>query len=919
MRPIRLTMSAFGPYANKTTLDLDSLGESGLYLITGDTGAGKTTIFDGIAYALYGEPSGANRRGEMLRSKYATPDTPTEVELIFDCHGKRYTVRRVPEYERPKARGEGTTKQSAEATLILPDGKVITKVNEVTGAIEEIIGVNRDQFLQIAMIAQGEFLKLLLAPTDDRIEIFRHLFKTEPYKRLQDLLSDETRALNDKREDAKKSVKQYIDGLLVNEDSPLSVELALAKRGEMLIFDTILLINKIISEDKGFLEAINCDINEWEKALNEIEKALTLIDNQRKNKKAIEDSEAELASQRERLAELKTKLEEAKKRQGELDELLRQIALIEAELPKYNEFKNNTSNLDNLKGQIDEISERLGNRAEQAKALENEIKCLREELLSLEGAGEKKQELLLAKKELEEKIARLKELLALIDSTDKAREALSENQEKYKASEEKYNELLNSYNNSYNAFLREQAGILAKELKADEPCPVCGSMAHPSPACTSESAPTESYLKELKRQCDDAHDKMVKLSRTCAEAKATLEERSNRLLEELQRLEIADAFGAQDTILSMLEEIEARLADTEIALKEKEEKISRQIELSKIIPSREDELEKIKSEILELEKKLSAKRAAAEELSRIIEQTRTSLKFNSSDEAIAHKTTLEKRHEEIKLLIENAKNSFDECDKKITELKAKIESLRQTLSESSEANENELRAKKEELIAKKKTLTDKRDGVNVRLSTNQSALEKIEALSASIQELEEKYTQVKALSDTANGTLLGKEKIMLETYIQMTYFDRIIARANTRLMIMSSGQYELKRRKSGGRQRQIGLDLDVIDHYNGTERDVRSLSGGESFKASLSLALGLSDEIQSSSGGVRLDTMFVDEGFGSLDEESLSQAMRALYSLADGNRLVGIISHVSELKEKIEKQIVVKKKKSGGSTAEIIC
>ena len=412
---------------------------------------------------------------------------------------------------------------------------------------------------------------------------------------------------------------------------------------------------------------------------------------------------------------------------------------------------------------------------------------------------------------------------------------------------------------------------------------------------------------------------MVKLSGTCAEAKATLEERSNRLLEELQRLEIADAFGAQNTILSMREEIEARLADTEIALKEKEEQISRQKEISRIIPAREDELEKIKSEILELEKELSAKRAAAEELSRIIEQTRTSLKFNSLDEATAHKTTLEKRHEEIKLLIENAKNSFDECDKKITELKAKIESLRQTLSESSEANENELRAKKEELIAKKKTLTDKRDGVNVRLSTNQSALEKIEALSASIQELEEKYTQVKALSDTANGLLSGKEKIMLETYIQMTYFDRIIARANTRLMIMSSGQYELKRRKSGGRQRQIGLDLDVIDHYNGTERDVRSLSGGESFKASLSLALGLSDEIQSSSGGVRLDTMFVDEGFGSLDEESLSQAMRALYSLADGNRLVGIISHVSELKEKIEKQIVVKKKKSGGSTAEIIC
>lgn len=249
-----------------------------------------------------------------------------------------------------------------------------------------------------------------------------------------------------------------------------------------------------------------------------------------------------------------------------------------------------------------------------------------------------------------------------------------------------------------------------------------------------------------------------------------------------------------------------------------------------------------------------------------------------------------------------------------------MNALTAQLKDAEEIDVDTEKKRQTELTTEKADLTKAITVISSRLDRNGEALKNIRKGSGRLTEVETKWTWVKALSNTANGNIGGKEKIMLETYVQMTYFDRILARANTRFMIMSGGQYELKRRIEAENNRsQSGLELDVIDHYNGTERSVKTLSGGESFKASLSLALGLSDEIQSSAGGIRLDTMFVDEGFGSLDDESLQQAMRALYGLTEGNRLVGIISHVSELKEKIDKQIVVTKEKSGGSRAEIVC
>ena len=302
-----------------------------------------------------------------------------------------------------------------------------------------------------------------------------------------------------------------------------------------------------------------------------------------------------------------------------------------------------------------------------------------------------------------------------------------------------------------------------------------------------------------------------------------------------------------------------------------------------------------------------------------LETEQKGLRFGGKAEAEQAVLSIEKVMAEMKADFNRAQKALADSKERIAGYKASIERLSKQISSDCVLDKEMEQKKKEALIEKKRAEDADSKVLHSRIEANQLALANIRAKVGELGVLETHYAWVKALSNTANGTISGKEKVMLETYIQMTYFDRIIARANTRFMVMSGGQYELKRRKEAENNRsQSGLDLDVIDHYNGTERSVKTLSGGESFKASLSLALGLSDEIQASAGGVKLDTMFVDEGFGSLDEESLDQAMKALSSLADGNRLVGIISHVADLKNRIDKQIVVTKQRSGGSRAEIV-
>ncbi len=913
MRPNKLIMSAFGPYAGRVEVDLEKLGERGIYLITGDTGAGKTTIFDAITYALFGEASGANRDSSMFRSKYAEPETPTEVELYFSYGGKDYYVKRNPEYIRPKSKSEGFTTEKANAELHYPDGRVVTKLREVNSAVIEIMGIDRNQFTQIAMIAQGDFLKLLLAPTDERKKIFQKLFKTQNYYVLQEKLKYESGKLGNEVDSIKKSIEQYINGIMCDEDDVLYIQVKKAKENQLQISEIIELLEELIKNDKGREEKSDKQIRELDSKLEEITKILTQTKTLKTAKEALEKARIELEAanaSKDILAE-KLKAEESKK--GEIDEIAKKIGAIDSEFSDYDELDNKKKELSDINTSIKDAEEAFDFKNREQQRLTDKISKLETELKGLENVGVDKAKLEAKTGELLAKATALEKLSKDIEELKDLEESFKSAQEIYREKSELSTDIKAKYEALNKAYLDEQAGILAQSLAHGQPCPVCGSTAHPHIAKKSTEAPTKQELENAKLEADKAQQEEIATSRNAGQLKAVVTERKavvDKLSKELLKGEELDFVKAE--ISSQLSDISEKLA-----VIERDE--NRRDEIKTDLPVEKEKLESFKKDISLLNENITKNKATVDAVTERIGELGKKLMFESKAKANEAKYGLELKKAELENALKKAADAFAENERNITAINSRIEENKRLLANSSifdiageEEKQRELKEQKEKILNLQKT-------VHSRKTANILSLENIVHKSDEIKTVEEKWTWVKNLSNTANGNLSGKEKVMLETYIQMNYFDRIINRANTRFMIMSGGQYELKRRVEAANNRsQSGLELDVIDHYNGTERSVKTLSGGESFKASLSLALGLSDEIQSSAGGIKLDTMFVDEGFGSLDDESLSQAINALSSLAEGNRLVGIISHVNELKERIDKQIVVKKEKTGGSNVSVV-
>ena len=920
MRPIRLTISAFGPYAGRAVLELDRLGESGLYLITGDTGAGKTTLFDAITYALYGDASGETREPGMFRSKYAAPETATEVELVFSYAGKTYTVRRNPEYERPKTRGEGTTKQKAEAELTYPDGRVVTRQRDVDAAIREIMGMNRSQFLQIAMIAQGDFLKLLLAPTEERKAIFRQIFKTKRYQDLQTKLSDEARELNRQREAAQQSLKQYIGGIETAETDLLRARADEAKAGALPLSETTALLEALIRQDDAAQRALEARMRSLDKQLEAANGRLGLLDAREKAERAIAQKEAQLQTEAARLQDRQNALRSLRDAAPKTEQFVRDKTLLEETLPRYDALDEILKTLREAETERDKKQAELQEKTAQSDTNDAALADRREALKALANAGEAKQILLQARDKTEQLLEKLKTFSGALKDYARRQTSLEALQEEYREAEQAREAASHQYEADYRAFLNEQAGIIAETLTPGQPCPVCGSLEHPSPARKSETAPSAAQLKQRKAALDEAAKAAEEKSRACAAASAEC-----AALKEAAQTQIA-ALWPEETIDSAEERIRltqaeqtANLEDLIAKIQAEEENLAQKEALEKAIPAQEAALSALREQIVALKSETAGLEAAIEAKRAQQESDRKALRYDSRSEAEAAVRTLTDQIEKQKAALLDAERAAQESEKRVGELTAAIEQLRGQIAGDAALDRAAEETQKAALTEARTAAEQEVRQLHARLEANRKALENIRAGAGDLQALEQRYTWIRSLSNTANGSIAGKEKIMLETYIQMNYFDRIIARANTRFMVMSGGQYELKRRTEAENNRsQSGLDLNVIDHYNGTERSVKTLSGGESFKASLSLALGLSDEIQSSAGGVQLDTMFVDEGFGSLDEESLNQAMRALVSLADGNRLVGIISNVAELKSRIDRQIVVTKDAAGGSRAEIV-
>ena len=920
MRPIKLTMSAFGPYAGKTEIDFDKLGTKGLYLITGDTGAGKTTIFDGITYALYGEPSGDNRDVNMFGSKYAEQETPTEVELTFEYAGKEYYIKRNPEYERPAKRGGGMTSEKAAAMLRYPNGTLVTKQSDVNSAINEIMGIDRDQFAQIAMIAQGDFLKLLLAPTKDRIEIFQKIFHTKNYAMLQEELKNKALALDKEYEKHQDSIYHFIEEIRCDENDPLSVQVAKAKAKELKIDDVVNLTEKLINKDKSELNSLQEVIESKDDEIRKLTEKITNAETYENTKESLEKSLKEKENTEPKLKELKNKLEEEKKNEPKIEELDKSIAKINAELNDYDELDSKNNELEGINASILQNENNQTSKKELAESLNTEIENLKNEADSIKDVKTEMIELKSSKEGISKDIGAIENIEADLEEISNLTDKLKESQKDYKAKAEDAEAKKAEYNSKHKAYLDEQAGILAESLEEGKPCPVCGSLSHPTPAIKSQNAPTKEELEECEGKYEEAKEQVQKASETAGKIKTEAKTKKEETLKKaIKFVEIEKYEDIADVISEKKKEYEEQRKNVEGKLVKVEKQVKRKNELENLIPEKEDMYKEINKEVSKLENLLTKLKTQKNTFEQRILALKDKLRFDSKQAAKQKISELENQRTTIKNNIETAENQYKKCEDNIKGLDAKINAANDLLKEKIDCDIETEKNKLENVTNSRKELLENKQKLNTRLETNNNNLENLKEKSDEISKVEKKLTWVKVLSDTANGKIKGKEKIMLETYIQMTYFDRIIERANIRLMVMSSGQYELKRKAAAdNNSSQSGLDLDVIDHYNGSERSVKTLSGGESFKASLSLALGLSDEIQSSAGGIRLDTMFVDEGFGSLDEESLQQAMRALADLTEGNRLVGIISHVSELKEKIDKQIVVTKEREGGSKVEII-
>lgn len=920
MRPLKLKVSAFGPYANVTEFDFEKLGKGGLYLITGDTGAGKTTIFDAITYALYGSPSGENRDASMLRSKYANSSTPTEVELVFDYYGQTYTVKRNPEYERDAKRGGGKTKQLANAEFIYPDGRVVTKIKDVDNAVKSVIGIDKNQFCQISMIAQGDFLKLLLAPTKERIEIFRHIFKTELYSDLQDILKKKSASLAADCNAIRQSISQYISGIQCDEDSVYYAKVLDARDGGITMESTTELIGQLISLDEDAQRELTKQREEQQKELDGIKALIAKAKDFAAANADLANNEAQYAKLNESLDSITAAFDAEKAKEPLIKEHEQTAEKIRATLPEYDELsakqKTISENESFIKSARGIIEKSEGNIA----ALSEEIKNLSEEGKGLQNAGEEKLKLEVRIKELKEQSEKLSALKSNTEELNRAKDKYSAAIAEYEKKQAAYEAADAQYKASSKAYLDAQAGILADTLASGAPCPVCGSTSHPCPAAKPQNAPTKDELDALQDAVQNANKAANNARDNAGSLKGTLDEKGKNVAEEIKAL-LGDV-NAEDAAGAIEEKAKAaadEISKAESDISEEQRRIKRKAEIEKLLPQKTEELEKEKENVHSKREELNVKDAENKALGDRAAELKARLAFGSKEKAEGEIALLCGKAEEIRAAISAAEKSLNGCKEELAALKSAKTEILKRLENAPDIDLDKQLAAQGALEEQLKALEAEEKNVHARLYSNQNTLQSISAKAKELISAEKEYASIKALSDTANGTIQGKDKIMLEAYIQINYFDRIIARANTRLMIMTAGQYDLVRRKDAlTKQGQSGLDLDVIDHYNGSVRSVKSLSGGESFKASLALALGLADEIQTSAGGIKLDTMFVDEGFGSLDEESLTQAMKALNSLASGDRLVGIISHVGELKQQIDKQIIVTKDKSGGSKAKIV-
>lgn len=1236
MKPLTLVMSAFGPYADKVEIDFQKLGEKGVYLITGDTGAGKTTIFDAITYALYGEASGAVRDKKMFRSKYAKPEVETFVELTFLYREKEYKVRRNPEYERPRKKGTGMTKQRAEVELCYPDDRPpVTKENEVKQAIEQLLGFDNAQFTQIAMIAQGDFQKLLLAGTEEREKIFQKIFQTKRYEKIQEALKEKANALEKKYKEVQHDIERIMQGMgeipdtvsegvkrlahwIAQEEQEeqqlekdreqcqeqlqvLGMQIGKAKKEQedreklkksereretiRPLFEEAIVKKERADQEMGRLKTMDLELERGRQKLQQydtlevlrqeedtIQKEIQRIQKEKENventQKEVEDLLLRMEQEVETLGIVKEKRQQVvyeKQRNQQWNDSIRQIQQqYEEKKIEQQQEENKTNDMRKRKQEIDTVVEQITNELERLKHCEleeidkrNQVAMLEEQKKKLTQLEEHRQEVERELKKEKEQQAQERETLLQqqkqVDTSEKEIEQIEElklqlerqtheitklgqkadglkdlktaiqhhvgmwnqyqeAQKKYSDTWKQFQTIRTEYEQAEQIFFDAQAGLLARNLQEGEACPVCGSLHHPQLAQLIQTTKTKEELNQQGKEVEQQQQLVSQTSQQAGEIKKAMEvvaeqikkqamallqvewtsvffeqydkewmfekekittlwkevkdeEQENekqtlqsqeqkkqfeqqlvqrqkqkeqvlQLKQNVQVLEervtkrqhsivakeekkrqiheqILPLLGEQGTIETIQnylislqkewqaeqekwnelqkkikeklqkqkqleeqseqkEQIEQQLRETEqkyyvlesqgkglyaqmkeqleqikkenlyalrfeedtdslmdiakdliqkvsLQLKEMEQyikqldcEIQKKEEYQKEIPNKKEQIDQFRTKCREYETAFAEKCTEQTYKQEQIEQVKQQVEGKTKEQIQQEIHILEEMYRSITEEAKQAQEIEQSYRIKMTQLNSMIAMLTESLQHSELVEVEQLQQKQEEWKEKSVEISKRKETLYMQKQTHIFAQKELLEKQETVLDLEKQWQCISSLSSTANGQINGKEKITFETYVQMQYFDRILRHANVRLMKMSNGQYELERQTvAQNKNTKTGLDLEVVDHYNGTRRSVKTLSGGETFKASLSLALGLADEIQAHSGGIQLDTMFIDEGFGSLDEESLGQAMNVLLELSEGSRLVGIISHVAELKEKIDRKIEVKKVRVG--------
>lgn len=885
MKPINIKISAFGPYKNEIDIDFTKLGENGLFLITGDTGAGKTSIFDAISFALFGEVSGSNRPVLSLRSDFAEIDTETFVELEFTHKKKIYKIRRNPAYERAKKKGEGTTKTGADASLEFED-KIITGTKNVDAKIEEILGINAKQFKQIAMLAQGEFLKILFAESRERTEIFRRIFDTDIYNLI-------SRKLKERASQANRELEQLKDFFAINASNIIwkeqTKDVMPKEVNELLVKEILENLTKQLELDKEEYKILEKSVKEQEDKISILEKEVR--EQEDKN------------NQIDLYNKLKIRKEELKQKEKSIIQINLQLQknqeIISKILPKEEKAKEAESEIEKIKQNLKIIEKKIIVEEEKEK---NSNK-IQEILDVLKVQYQKYKELKDLDAKIQENIKKIKTINAEIQNKEKS-------ELEYKKLELEWTGVNSTLLEKETQFFREQAGILAEHLKENEPCPVCGSTHHPKLAEKTENVLTKEQLEQLRKKEKDSKDVLIIATNKLSEIKSKIETLLSALGENIvfERYKEEVKIQYQENT-NNLRQIHVQLNENYKIITKKEIDIAnfdydvfKNEITNKIIEDRE-QLLRDKTQEEENKKLLKEKLDKQDIVNQEYKNALEELGFESKEqykESILNKSQIERLTKEI-----------DDFKTETTANNTRIEEIEKVVKDFNKIN---LTDKKQELTSKKQELQNSRDVLmkqNGVLNNNSRILNTLNAKSKELNEKIKEYNIIEDLSRTANGNIIGKQRIEFEQFVQASYFDMIIVEANKRLLKMTDNRFWLIRKESSEKvSDKIGLELEVIDNYNGKKRDVKSLSGGEAFKAALSLALGLSDIIQSYSGGVLIETMFIDEGFGSLDTESRENAINTLNQLTD-NKLIGIISHVTELKERIDKKIIVHKTPDG--------